>query len=165
MLLRVLDPIIEDAFFAELRTSQQIAYRLHVQRSSLLHKTGYNFTIQSTTYGATFLLQKVDEFLDHFSKNISYYVLPQRVALICQGVLAHLLEQMQQEDSQEGRAVIENKIKAIRNISLLDVVKKAQTLFSPDNKKRFAILLEAEQASNPKLLELGYRVIGKKDIF
>lgn len=160
----VLAPILESAFFSEIRTQKQTAYEVHTGLRCHSDEPICWFSLQSTTYSASDLLERLDLFLENFGKNISTLLTQERFDYIRKGIFLHLQQKKHESDEQEYRATVENKLNKLENILISEVVEKVKEIFSSDNRKKFAVLIEGKKA--PPMIEaqidrLGYDKIDK----
>ncbi len=143
----IVNALVEQAFFEELRTKQQTAYTLsswdEVRDDHLLQYFG----LQSSTYGAEELLRRTEQFLQGFIEEKNPYALLKRFATI-RHTLMEVVEKENADEGEEEEAK-QQILSILEGISFDEIKEMMSEAFSKVNDKRAAILIkgQAEQSS------------------
>jgi insulysin len=154
----ILSPVIEDAFYSELRTNKQLAYQLHSWSSLKGDKLCFYFVLQSPTYSAAELLQNVELFLHEFSQKIPSFLTKERFHRIYRGLLLDFKQGKSEAEEEEYRIFYDRRMQALQNLSFSDAIEAAQNLFLKESYHKLAILVEgrAQEIEKIALEQMGY---------
>lgn len=137
----VLMSILESVFFQELRTRQQVAYRLYNWSENIDRHIVHGFALQSTTYASEELLRRMDLFLEDFSARAEEILTPERVQIVSKTILQRLKTEQVPLYDQERRRWLMAQISALTKMKNTDVILLAQKTFSACNRRRIAVLI------------------------
>ncbi|MBM3198432.1 MAG: hypothetical protein FJZ58_04160 [Chlamydiae bacterium] len=151
---KVLSTVLEEAFFATLRTKQQTAYMAHAWSSHVDHQLLQHFAVQSSTHLPEDLLHRFELFLEDFTKKIEEILPKERFLHLKEVQLTSLtapLEDMSSmamflkelaftHDADFLRK--QKQIEALKALSYEQLLEDAKTFFSKNNNKRLAVLVE-----------------------
>lgn len=76
--LRMAETFLKGDFFKELRTAQQVAYRLYVRLEEISGQHYYSFYIQSSTHDPHDLLQRTKDFIEEFYRDLEQKISEER---------------------------------------------------------------------------------------
>lgn len=144
---RILTIFLRNEFFNEIRTSQQIAYKLSSWSEFMLDHMCHCFSLQSSTYDPLYLLNKVEGFLGSMVGSLESKLTVEKMNLIQEALISKLEKQIKPEGRDKDNRSITNRIKTLKSIGYIDVLNGAKEIFSFENRKRIAILIEGKGSS------------------
>lgn len=155
--ISTLDPIIQEAFFTELRSKQQTGYITASITRSVEGQMIRYFIVQSTTHSPEELLARYELFLENFSKTIEENISQERF----EGVKNSLITQLKlpTENLSTFAAInfelaytfdgdFERNKKKIESLETLDYktfIEYSKKSLSRDNRKRLAVLVKGNK--------------------
>lgn len=134
---QIISQVLQHEFFVELRTSQQTAYSLDSYPRSMEDQLFQCLSIQSATHTPEDLYERIELFLDFFSKNFSQRVSSDRINLIRHSLIAHLKKKGEKLSDQAKL-----KIRALETVSDREIQDMAINMFSLTNPKRLSVLVK-----------------------
>lgn len=134
---QIISQVLKHEFFVELRTSQQTAYSLDSSPRIMEDQLFQSLSIQSATHTPEDLSERIELFLDFFSKNFTQRVSSNRINLIRHSLIAHLKKRGQKLSDQAKL-----KIRALETVSDREIQDMAINMFSLSNPKRLSVLVK-----------------------
>jgi insulysin len=134
---QIISQVLKHEFFVELRTSQQTAYSLDSSPRIMEDQLFQSLSIQSATHTPEDLSERIELFLDFFSKNFTQRVSSDRINLIRHSLIAHLKKRGQKLSDQAKL-----KIRALETVSDREIQDMAINMFSLTNPKRLSVLVK-----------------------
>lgn len=139
---KIISHILQEEFFEELRTKQQTAYRLYSWGETFQDKLLQYLAIQSSTHHSRDLLLRTEKFLRTFAKTFQNTITRERVNLVRRMLIAAFKRQKQGMTSSEESRGLAASIETLKSITYEKVCKMAEEVFSAENVKRLAVLVE-----------------------
>lgn len=159
ILQQIVQLILQGEFFNELRTVQQATYRPHNTIEFLGGHMCHVFSMQSASYHSWELLEKVDLFLESFSSRVEKCITQEQVDRIIHTLAFQFAGKKERDGDQFSRGIAH-----LKSISYQDVLRAVKTLFSAENRKKVAILVEGsgEKLAEEAVQEAGYAISSKE---
>lgn len=165
---KVLAMLFRSEFYYELRTKQQTAYTLYAWAEKVNEKIYHCFAVQSSTHAPLDLLMRVEEFVNDFALRFSSCLTRDRFNVIRKTLVADEKKQKKLVKKEEDIALIEGRIESLNSITYEQVLSAIPPVFSEENRKRLAILIEGSQKSTTPLesfYDLTYLPIEKENFY
>ncbi len=141
---KILTQVLQEDFFEELRTKQQLAYKLFSWGETYQDRLLHYFAIQSTSYSPNDLHAKLEIFLDRWCRNFTFKVSKERIHLVRHMLILALQREKATNIPSDQIRWINASIQTLKSISYDDVKRAAKDMFSSDNQKRVAVFIEGE---------------------
>jgi insulysin len=143
---KIITTVLHNEFFEELRTKQQTAYRLYTWNEMIHHHICHCFALQSSSYHPLELLKRVEVFIDEFLERSRELLFEERFELIRDSLISGWEKQKGKIEDPEDIAFIDGELQLLRTLTYEDVLREIARVFSKDNRKRIAILVEGSQS-------------------
>jgi insulysin len=139
---KVLSQLLQEEFFEELRTNQQIAYKLYTWTDSRSDHLLQFFGIQSSTHAPEDLMERVDTFVSSFVEKFHSVISKDRVNLIRHMLITMLKRQKQEVSGSDEARWIVASIEILKSMDYETLFHHCESFFSSRNYKKLKILIE-----------------------
>lgn len=144
---KILTVVLHSEFFQEIRTKQQTAYRLYTWSEQMNQKVCQCFGVQSSTHSPLDLLRRVEFFLKEFALASKEIFTRERFEGIRDTLILVGERQRNHMDKTEDLAFVDEAIEVLSKLTYEEVLEEISSVFSEENRKRIAILVEGRQSS------------------
>ncbi len=134
---KTLSSLLAQEFFEELRTRQQVAYKLYNWQEQFLGHIYQCFALQSSDYHPLDLLQRVEFFLEKVVEKSNALITEKRFSVVQNALIGKLEQQIEQEESE---SLVKSKINLSR-VTYEQALQSTQEIFSKENRRRIALLI------------------------
>jgi secreted Zn-dependent insulinase-like peptidase len=149
---KILTTVLHSEFFEELRTKQQTAYKLHTWQELMHQKICHCFGVQSSTHSPLDLLYRVEKFLLEFAMKGGEVLTLDRFEIIRESLILNAEKQKNSANTREDLAWLNQNLERLRTLQYERVIEQISNIFSSENRKRIAILIEGSSQS-PTILQ------------
>ncbi len=139
---QIISVVMQNAFFRELRTCQQTAYKLYSWNEVIEDQICYGFALQSSTHCPKDLLERVEVFLDDFAENNQEFFSLEQMELIRSSLLIDLQHERAVTRKEGTARKLKRNIDQLEKITFQEVSTSMQKIFSKKNRKRISVLIE-----------------------
>ena len=164
MARQVISTLLQNEFFAELRTKQQTGYKIHNWTRLVNNTICYGFSVQSSTHHPVDLLKRVEYFLDGFARTLEERFPLSRFELLRETLMIYWKKQRSRASKQEDFVFAEGNLEILKKLSYENVICYMKETFCIENRKRVAILVEGREfypSDKKELSSIQYEVIDK----
>lgn len=149
---QILDPILSEAFFHELRTKQKTGYLVDAYSTEFENHLYQYFLVQSNSYTPKELLYRFEHFLEEFLETLEQEIPSNRFERIRNAAIQQLenrFRNLSEKNAlwnllafQKGGDFdyVQKRIQALKSIRRERVFEIAREMFARSNKKRLAVL-------------------------
>ncbi len=139
---KILTTVLHSEFFEELRTRQQTAYKLHTWQELMNQNICHCFGVQSSTHSPLDLLCRVENFLQEFAKRGEEILTQDRFEIIRESLILRMQRQKNSVITREDLDWLNQNLERLYSLRYDQVIQEMRKIFSPENRKRIAILIE-----------------------
>ncbi len=139
---QIINVVLQNAFFQELRTRQQMAYKLYSWGEVIDDQICYGFALQSSSYHPQYLIDRVNMFLDDFSSRNEEFFSPEQMDLIRNGLIIDLQNERKKSYKKDTIKRLEENIDKLEKITFQEVSDAMKRIFSKENRKRISVLIQ-----------------------
>jgi len=157
---QILMQAISSPFFAELRTKQQTGYIVYSSNEEIDRKLFNLFLIQSNTYESHDLLARIEIFLENFVQEIGKSQLTEEDFNVIKKTLIDNIKHSINNTTTMGDLLktlafkydgdfdwMNKRVQGFEELSYSEFLNLSQVLLSKENRKRLAILMNGQRAS------------------
>lgn len=137
---KTLSSLLAQEFFEELRTRQQVAYKLYNWQEQFLGNIYQCFALQSSDYHPLDLLQRVELFLEKLVEKSNALITEKRFSVVQNALIGKLEHQIEEEESE---ALVKSKINLSR-VTYEQILQSMQETFGKENHRRMALLIAGD---------------------
>lgn len=152
----ILNAVVKEAFFDELRTKQKTGYIVQSDATEIEEHLFQVFLVQSNSHQPEELLYRFEQFLEGFTTNLSEHIPQKRFETLRTSQISSLKNRFRnirdkaalwnlltfQHDADFS--FVEKRIQALEAISYDDFLLQCHRFLSRDNHKRLAVLFEGK---------------------
>jgi len=139
---KILTTLLHSEFFEELRTKQHTAYKLHTWQEIMHQKICHCFALQSSTHSPLDLLKRVEDFLHEFALRGEDILTRERFEVIRESLVLSMQKQKNAANKSEDLNWFSLNVERLRSLRYESVIQEMKSIFSRENRKRIAILIE-----------------------
>lgn len=155
----ILSAAIKEAFFNELRTKQKTGYIAQSSGTEVETRLFQYFIVQSNSHQPEELLFRFEQFIEAFNDSVEEKISLERFDTLKASLISSLKTRFRNLDSKallwdnlaferDGDfAFVQDRIRALENISYSEMVESAHTFLGRENRRRLAILFEGKLAA------------------
>jgi insulysin len=155
----ILTPVVKEAFFNELRTTQKTGYIAQSDGLEIEERLFQIFLVQSNSHQPDDLLYRFEQFIEEFNDSLTHNISEERFETLKNSAISSLktrFRNLQDKTALWDRLAferdadfnfVENRITGLANLTYSQFKESATEFLSRKNRRRLAILFQGKLAS------------------